>query len=64
MTIEINVKCVFLDDPVMQHRWNRTEVVLPCLRSFVDAVYRIRADDEKWYQLLLGMSDPLGNSEA
>lgn len=63
-TVEINVKRVSLDDPVMQHRRNWNEVVLPRLRSFVEAVYRIRADNDKRYRLLSGMSDPSGNSEA
>jgi hypothetical protein len=63
-TIEINVKRVSLDDPIMQHRRNWKDVVLPRLRSFVEAVYRVRADDDKRYRLLSGMSDPSGNSEA
>ena len=63
-TVEINVKRVSLDDPVMQHRQNWHAVVLPRLRSFVEAVYRIRADDNKRYRLLSSMSNPSGNGEA
>jgi hypothetical protein len=63
-TVEIDVKRVSLDDPIMQHGRNWHEVVQPRLRSFVEAVYRVRADDDKRYRLLSGMSDPLGNLEA
>jgi hypothetical protein len=63
-TVEIDVKRVSLDDPIMQHGRNWNEVVLPRLRSFVEAVYRVRASDDKRYRLLSGMSDPLGNLDA
>jgi hypothetical protein len=63
-TVEIDVKRVSLNDPIMQHGRNWNEVVLPRLRSFVEAIYRVRADDYKRYRLLSGMSDPLGNLEA
>jgi chaperonin cofactor prefoldin len=43
--IDIHVTRLTLDDD-MNHRRNWDDIVLPRLRSFVDAVYRIRADDE------------------
>jgi hypothetical protein len=45
----IRVSRVSLDDP-WQHRWNA--IVLPRLRSFVDAAYKIRADDHLRRRLL------------
>jgi hypothetical protein len=64
--LEISVHRVFLDDPVLQHRHNWHQVILPRLRSWVDAVYSIRNNDDKRYRLLLAMSrnDPPGTSEA
>lgn len=55
--IDIFVSRVSLDEPVMQHRRNWNNVVLPRLRSFAEAVYAIRKSDEKRYQLLTAMSD-------
>jgi hypothetical protein len=43
--IDIHVTRLCLDDD-MNHRKNWKVVILPRLRSFVDAVYRIRANDE------------------
>jgi hypothetical protein len=60
-SIEIDIKRVSLDDPLLQHRQNWNNVILPRLRSFVDAVYRIRSNDTKRYQLLTAMSNPTGN---
>lgn len=62
-SIEIDVKRVSLDDPLLNHRQNWNAFVLPRLRSFVEAVYRIRADDSKRYRLLASMSDPTGNQQ-
>jgi hypothetical protein len=64
--LEISVHRVFLDDPVLQHRHNWHQVILPRLRSWVDAVYSIRNNDDKRYRLLLAMSrnDQSGISEA
>jgi len=44
--IEIVVSRISLDDSIMNHRHNWHSIVLPRLRSFVDAVYRVRANDE------------------
>ena len=62
--VEIDVKRVSIDDPLFQHRQNWNDIILPRLRSFVDAVYSIRANDSKRYRLLVAMSDPSGTSEA
>jgi hypothetical protein len=62
--VEIDVKRVSIDDPLFQHRQNWNDIILPRLRSFVDAVYSIRANDNKRYRLLVAMSDPSGTSEA
>ena len=43
---------VSLDDPIMQHRQNWHNVILPRLRSIVEAVYSIRATDDKRYRML------------
>ena len=45
-TVEIFVSRLALDDGLMNHRLNWHSVILPRLRSFVDAVYRVRADDD------------------
>lgn len=44
--VDIFVTRISLDDPLMQHRQNWKSFILPRLRSFVDAVYRVRAKDE------------------
>jgi hypothetical protein len=56
-SITISVSRISLDDPVMQHRTNWTQVVLPRLRSFVEAVFAIRSNDDKRYQLLIATGD-------
>jgi hypothetical protein len=56
-SITISVSRISLDDPVMQHRTNFTKVVLPRLRSFVEAVFAIRSNDDKRYQLLIATGD-------
>ena len=45
-SIEIVVSRMSLDDGVMNHRHNWQSIILPRLRSFVDAVYRVRANDD------------------
>jgi hypothetical protein len=55
-SITISVSRISLDDPIMQHRTNWTQVVLPRLRSFVEAVFAIRSNDDKRYQLLIALS--------
>jgi hypothetical protein len=49
---------VSLDDPVMQHRQQWNQVILPRLRSFAEAVYRVRGDDDKRYRFLASLCDP------
>jgi hypothetical protein len=56
-SVTISVSRISLDDPVMQHRTNFTQVVLPRLRSFVEAVFAIRSNDDKRYQLLIATGD-------
>lgn len=43
--IDIVVYRLSLDDGITNHRQNWHSLILPRLRSFVEAVYRIRADD-------------------
>ena len=50
--MKIHVSRVSLDDPVMEHRKNWENTILPRLRSIVEAVYSIRRDDHKRYKLL------------
>lgn len=45
-SIEIVVTRLSVDDGIMNHRQNWQSIILPRLRSFVDAVYRVRADDD------------------
>lgn len=45
-SIEIVVSRLSVDDGIMNHRQNWQSIILPRLRSFVDAVYRVRADDD------------------
>ena len=52
IAIDINCTRISLDDPVMQHRYNFYDVILPRLRSFVEAVYCVRSCDDKRYRLL------------
>ena len=53
----ISVSRVSLDDPIMRHRQQWNNVILPRLRSFVEAVYCIRSDDDKRYRLLTAVSE-------
>lgn len=59
--VDIVVNRVSLNDPVMCHAENWRSVVLPRLRSFVEAVYKIRQNDELRYMLLYSMSDMSGS---
>ena len=54
--LNIFVTRIKLDDPAMQHRANFQSVVLPRLRSIVDAIYNIRSDDDKRYRFLVNSS--------
>mmetsp|Transcript_18732 Transcript_18732/g.46522 ORF Transcript_18732/g.46522 Transcript_18732/m.46522 type:complete len:461 (+) Transcript_18732:372-1754(+) len=54
MTIAIDR--VSLDDPNFGHRANWKAIILPKLRQWVDAVYRIRQSDDKRYRLLTALS--------
>jgi hypothetical protein len=45
-TIDIFVSRMTLQDQVMNHRHHWHTIILPRLRSFVDAVYQVRADDD------------------
>jgi hypothetical protein len=63
-SIGITVSKVKLDDPIMNHRTNWTNHVLPRLRSFVEAVYRIREDDHKRYRLLVSVSESPDSATA
>ena len=61
--IEIVASRVSLDDPLNRHGENWELFILPRLRSFVDAVYNIRSDDEKRYRLLSSVAN-LDDSDA
>ena len=50
---QIAVNRISLEDPLHHHRHNWETVVLPRLRSWVDAIYAIRSNDDKRYQLLM-----------
>mmetsp|Transcript_47300 Transcript_47300/g.143236 ORF Transcript_47300/g.143236 Transcript_47300/m.143236 type:complete len:683 (-) Transcript_47300:470-2518(-) len=54
--IKITVSRLCLDDPCMSHRQNWHNIILPRLRSFVDAAYNVRADDGLRYRLLMSLS--------
>jgi hypothetical protein len=45
-SIQIVVSRLSVEDGIMNHRQNWQSIILPRLRSFVDAVYRVRADDD------------------
>jgi hypothetical protein len=62
--VEIAVNRVSIDDPLFQHRYQWGKIVLPRLCSFVDAVYRIRACDEKRYRLLMAMASSSLSTQA
>ena len=61
--LTIQADRISLDDPILQHRRNWHDVILPRLCSFADAVYTIRKDDSKRYRLLIACSDALGELE-
>lgn len=48
----ISVSRISIDDPLLQHRQNWHNIVLPHLQSWTQAVYRVRKDDDKRYRLL------------
>lgn len=56
VTMTIGVDRVSLDDPNFGHRANWNTIILPKLRQWVDAVYRIRESDDKRYRLLASLS--------
>jgi len=60
-SVEIVVNRVSLNDPIMCHAQNWSSLVLPRLRSFVDAVYKVRRTDELRYIMLYSVSDPSGS---
>ena len=62
--LNILVTRIKLDDPAMQHRANFQSVVLPRLRSIVDAIYSIRSDDDKRYRFLVNASSSDVNDSA
>lgn len=62
--ITIRISRVSLDDPIWQHRQQWNTEILPRLRSFVDAVYNIRGDDNKRYRFLTARSDISSTAEA
>jgi len=51
--LSILVTRIKMDDQATQHRSNFQSVVLPRLRSIVDAIYTIRSDDDKRYRFLV-----------
>lgn len=52
----IRVSTVYLDDPRNNHRQNFFNIILPRLRTFVDAVYSYRRDDSKRFAFLLAFA--------
>jgi len=64
VTMKIGVDRVSLDDPQFGHRANWKNVILPKLRQWVDAVYRIRKSDDKRYRLLTAVSMMASHSSA
>jgi len=58
----MTISRVSLDDPVLQHRQNWERIILPRLRSFVEAVYAIRSDDDKRYRLLAATTASTGSN--
>ena len=56
VTMTIAVDRISLDDPNFGHRANWKSIILPKLRQWVDAVYRIRESDDKRYRLLTSLS--------
>ena len=63
VSMEIRIDRIRIDDAIFHHRYHWNSVILPRLRSWVDAVYRIRRDDAKRYALLAALvSSPVSNS--
>ena len=60
--VNISVSRISLDDPIMQHRSNWEKMILPRLRSFVNAVYSVRQNDSKRLLLLSCDSGDLSQS--
>lgn len=54
--IKIEITRISLNDPIHNHKFHWRETLLPRLASFVDAVYRIRADDSKRYRLVMALA--------
>jgi hypothetical protein len=54
--IDIATSRITLYDPIHRHGENWKSVILPRLRDFVEAVYTIRSDDGKRYQLLSSLA--------
>mmetsp|Transcript_20374 Transcript_20374/g.47854 ORF Transcript_20374/g.47854 Transcript_20374/m.47854 type:complete len:536 (-) Transcript_20374:35-1642(-) len=54
--IKIEITRISLSDPIHNHKFHWRETLLPRLASFVDAVYRIRADDSKRYRLIMALA--------
>jgi hypothetical protein len=56
-TVKLSVSRVSLhDDPIMQHSVHWEHTILPRLRSWVDAVYRIRSNEHLRYRLLTSVA--------
>lgn len=54
--IDIATSRITLYDPIHRHGEHWKSVILPRLREFVEAVYTIRSDDGKRYQLLSSLA--------
>jgi hypothetical protein len=54
--IDIATSRITLYDPINRHGEHWKSVILPRLRDFVEAVYTIRSDDGKRYQLLSSLA--------
>ena len=54
--VKIEITRISLNDPIHNHKFHWRETLLPRLASFVDAVYRIRADDSKRYRLIMALA--------
>lgn len=56
MSMEISVNRISLHDKTMGHKCHWDTTILPNLRQWADAVYRIRQSDEKRYRFLSAMA--------
>jgi hypothetical protein len=54
-SMEIAVSRISIDDPIFQHRENWNSIILPNLRSWTQAVYAVRKDDDTRYRLLTAL---------